>query len=90
MHQGRTHMTNITRQIYNHISAKYTVNGVPSAKSDVGGSEKSDTSLASCLMRLAHPQHTPGQTFTQDDIMAEIAINIIGQGSVPWTVSWAL
>ena len=40
-----------------------------------------------------HPQvrdATSGQPFTQQQVQAELFLEIVGQESVPWTVAWTL
>jgi hypothetical protein len=46
------------------------------------------TLFAAGLLGAAHP--VSGRPLSRDEAAAEIALQMIGQESVPWTVAWAM
>jgi hypothetical protein len=53
-----------------------------------GPPSDSGTSLAACLLRVVDPHS--GQPYTQQQLQAELLMQMVGQESVPWTVAWTL
>ena len=74
-HRLRHYMQDVTGRIAQHLR-------------QCGPPDDTDMSLAACLLRARDP-HTDAP-FNQEQLQAELFLEIVGQESVPWTVAWAL